>query len=761
MDVGTYTVTVRDQNQCEKDTTITITQPNAILSAFNTILNPLCFDSCNGTATIQVVGGISPYTYAWANGGAGNPNTQLCNGKTLVTITDANLCEKLDSVILVEPLAVSINLASANPTCFNTIDGAVIPGVTGGTPGYSYMWSNGANTQSIQNLPAGNYSLTATDIHGCKDTAQVTLIRPDSIEIFTSSVSSTCHHPDGSATVDSIHGDGVNYTYLWDANAGSQTTATANALVDDCYQVTVTDNFGCNNHVQVCVGLIPGPTISSTQSTAVSCYGGLDGMAFTMPQGGTLPYAFGWSNLNTNDTIKNIPSGWYYVTVVDAHLCEAKDSVEVLSPSQIIASAHVAYPYICADSLNIFSGTATGGTAPYTFHWNDTLTQTSFSFHPEISDIFYVVATDANGCNSEKDTAEFNFFPKTTVQMLGDDRVCRGQGAALEALISGGKGTNFTYLWSDGQTTQQINTMLNGYPAPTMYSVIASAGCENDTAKLSINYFIDPVVKFSADVTKGCPPFEVSFSNNTDKTFSCEWSFGNGQISNNSCTPTMEYTKTGCYDISLKIYTTDGCAVDSAIDCFIRAGERPHANFRNEPDSVSMWDPEITFYNTSTFDSVPIVGWHWVFPNGSDETNDTISYLLPGEKGRYPVVLYAYNEDGCYDTITKWVSVFPEFSMYAPNTFTPDGDGINDVFAPVVTGLEAEDYELRIFNRWGVQVFESFKYEKKWDGTTSGLDGTEPVKEGTYIWKLYLRDATIRRLKEFNGYVNVLRHRTD
>ena len=119
-------------------------------------------------------------------------------------------------------------------------------------------------------------------------------------------------------------------------------------------------------------------------------------------------------------------------------------------------------------------------------------------------------------------------------------------------------------------------------------------------------------------------------------------------------------------------------------------------------------------------------------------------------------MLVAIPQDGipCADTATMLVKVNDEVILYVPNTFTPDGDGLNDIFLPIVTaGFRDGTYEFRIYNRWGEQVFVTQDPTLGWDGTYLG----EPVQDGTYTWTILFKDPLDNGKFPFNGHVNLIK----
>ncbi|MCE7925138.1 MAG: hypothetical protein DYG98_18955 [Haliscomenobacteraceae bacterium CHB4] len=244
---GPHSVTVTDSKGCVATATITIGQNQGptVTAAVNS--NATC--TTGGSATATASGGISPYVYLWDNGQTTATATNLSVGPHMVTVTDAGGCSASASVTITQPDAPTVAVSSTtNASC--TAGGSATVAASGGTPPYTYNWSNGAMTATATNLAAGTYTVTATDAAGCTATGTVNIAGaiPPNVVISASS-NAKCDQP-GSATASATGGAGA-YTYLWDNN---ETSATATNLAAGPHSVTVTDAAGCTATASVTIG---------------------------------------------------------------------------------------------------------------------------------------------------------------------------------------------------------------------------------------------------------------------------------------------------------------------------------------------------------------------------------------------------------------------------------------------------------------------------------------------------------------------------
>jgi gliding motility-associated-like protein len=174
------------------------------------------------------------------------------------------------------------------------------------------------------------------------------------------------------------------------------------------------------------------------------------------------------------------------------------------------------------------------------------------------------------------------------------------------------------------------------------------------------------------------------------------------------------------------------------------------ADFIFGPQPTNVLTPEISFTNTSIGANEYL--WNFAGLGTSDEVNPSFSF--PQENGGlYNVCLAVTSEHGCMDTVCHLVEILDEFLLYVPNAFTPNGDGTNDIFLPVIQGEEPDSYVLLVFNRWGEVIFQSNNKNIGWDGTHNG----QKAKEDVYVWKIQAKKLLNEEVKEKVGHVTLLR----
>ena len=268
-----------------------------------------------------------------------------------------------------------------------------------------------------------------------------------------------------------------------------------------------------------------------------------------------------------------------------------------------------------------------------------------------------------------------------------------------------------------------------------------------------------PVMNVQVNKASGCEPLTVTFSDNsTSKSSTSDWVFSDGSSSVLKDSVTMTFLKTGCYNVSLKNEFINGCVDSVTISNIVCVNPVPKANFDWGPENATVLEPFIDFNDKST----NATSWTWNFDRGaspiaSTDKNPFVTFSSQ-DSGVYNVCLIAGN-GMCADTICKNVTILDNFSVFVPNAFTPDGDGLNDVFFP--NGKNHDNFEatgkygFMIFNRWGELIWESDKPYQPWDATNQKTSNN--VKQDVYVWKLNVWDNVDGQLKTYYGRVSVIK----
>ena len=455
---GTYSVTVTDG-----DTGCVAVAMGTVMSSDGpTITTSSMTVSCNGgtdgMAAVMVNGGTQPYTFSW-NTGSNQPSiSNVGAGTYTITVTDANGCSATASVTVSEPSALDLTVTGTSPGCSNT-GGSATANVNGGTAPYTYNWSNGATSQTINNVTPGTYSVTVTDANGCSADGSVTIDGSGgSLSVSTTGSSVCAGGSDGSVTATATGGSG-NYSYAWSNGAN---TATISGLAPGTYTVTATDN------VSGCTGTSTA-TVTASGSLDVSA-NGVDfcqadangGSATATATGGSGNYSYAWSNGASTATITGLAMGTYTVTVTDNSTgCTGTASATVSSSGSIELTATGSG--FCAGDGASGSATATAGAGSgnYTYAWSNGGNTATITGLP--AGTYTVTATDnATGCTATATaTVSSNPAPSVTASVVTPLSTFGVNDGEVTATGSGGTGP-YTYSWSNGSNTQTISGLGAG-----------------------------------------------------------------------------------------------------------------------------------------------------------------------------------------------------------------------------------------------------------------------------------------------------------
>ena len=361
-------------------------------------VNASCFGFADGAISLMANTCDSITSFQWSNGA----NTQNINGLTAgtytVTVSDNGGNVTIDSVVVGEPTQLLANvMVLSQITCNGSNSGSAFSQASGGSPTYSYLWSNGAFTNAFAGVQAGTYTVTVTDIKGCTAVDSVILNEPPPvIGSLDSSSIPTCFGGNDAFAGLSATGGNSPYSYIW---PDGDTNQTRNDLAAGTFDVTITDSQGCtttlNLTIQDAVPLDPG-----AQSQNISCPGRTDGAANATPNMGSPPFTYNWSTGASTNSISSLSAGSYTVTVTDANGCSNTQTV-VIQIDSISLSVQVT-PDSTGNS-GAMDLTVTGGAAPITYDWD--FDGTGDNDDPEdLSGLpagtYVVVVTDGTGCSS-------------------------------------------------------------------------------------------------------------------------------------------------------------------------------------------------------------------------------------------------------------------------------------------------------------------------------------------------------------------------
>lgn len=713
----TYNYVVLDNFGCQNDSSVTVTvneNPQADAGADATI--------CNGTP-IQLdgnaVGGnlSCDYTFnlidSWGDGWNGNNLEVVVNGVTSAFTIPPGESDATYSLSIPNGAAFTVRFDGAgsfsNECSYEVLDASGTMVLSDGAAGNI--------STAVQNLTGdclGNLTVEWTPAGAVSDPAIFT----PTATVSTSTMLTLTVYPTGHPLC--ATSDQVTINVSASAYPGADNTLTI------CAQGSPTDLFPL---------LGPGASPNGTWSNPA-------GAAVNMPY----------------DPINMNPGAYTYS--VDSNGCVSTAIITVTEINPTVTAVPTA-----ADCHGMATGsvvlTATDA-SEYSMNGGPaTPIQVPFEVNGLAAGTYQVVVYNAGGCT---DTVDFVITEPDALEITSvtpDFVVCSGDASTLNVIGTGGS-TPYTYTWF---TTAGIQGMGSAIPvttsATTQYCVVMSEACgsQPDSACMIITVPQPVNLVLTPDDSTGCFPHRVIFSNDTPGPglpLMNTIDFGDGTpviTTNGLDTCSHIYEHPGVYTVSIVSVSDTGCTYTNTFQNMITVFDKPVADFNISPNPTTIFETHIRLNNNSSAD---VVSYHWSIPgaepNQSDYEDPAVD-LPDGIVANYNVTLVVTNENGCIDSITKIAVVNSDVILYAPNTFTPDGDEFNQTWFLHMDGIDIQQFNLKVFNRWGEVVWESNDPNGRWDGTYLGTI----VQNGQYNWILETKEMVSDKKYTFNGYINVMR----
>lgn len=392
LSAGIYTITSSNGDGCSDQFTAVLEDTNLAANLLSE--NKTCFGPDDGSATINIQEGTAPYIYNWSNSQSTETIENLAVGEYIVTITDANDCEIIESVMVAQSILQS-DLDIIKPTCAGAANGVATVSITTGAGGYQYLWNQNSGTNTNSNLGGGSNQVSITDANGCISVHDFAI---DSTELIieTNQLSASCNgETDGSMNVEVIEGVS-SFQYQWSNGLG--TSPLVNSVSNGTYFVTVVDGNECVSVDSVTVQ--ESVLTLEAQVSNLDCFSAQNGSAVVFVTEGVPPYTYQWDNGTTSSSLTGLSSGNYFVLVQDSIGCSVIESLEITSPPEIEVDLQVTNDDPSTAELEgQIIATVTGGVPPYFYNWDNGATIN------QIDSLgigtYQLLVTDGNGCITE------------------------------------------------------------------------------------------------------------------------------------------------------------------------------------------------------------------------------------------------------------------------------------------------------------------------------------------------------------------------
>jgi gliding motility-associated-like protein len=765
LSAGTYTITIVDVNGCAVQQTIPLEPAPPVFVTLEPQPGP-CPNDDQGSITVSLIGGIAPFTTSWSGPQGFTSNDldiqQLVDGSYTLNLIDALGCTAQVSTTIAgpEPINTNANLSFYglyNIQCLGDSSGTVQLDPAGGTAPYAIDitgpngYSGTGNT--LEQLAAGNYTITITDANGCTADTSITLTSPTSLPDMELSASMqpsgtniSCFGGSDGEMNATVNGGSAPYIYQWQGPSGPLSgTTTLSGAYAGTYSLTITDANACVITSSITL-LQPGEALTVSAALSefgehnITCAGATDGSIALTITGGSGGYTISWAGPNgfvsSDANITALTAGVYTASVTDLNGCILQQNYTLTAPLPLEAGTLVnlqpSGTAISCQGANdgSISALANGGSPIYTYAW--TGPNGAMGGQQTLGDLgpgnYCVLVTDAQGCTAQ-DCTTINEPDALAAVASTTNANCGASNGAIDLNISGGTGP-FATNWSNGQTTEDLpaaaagnytvtitdangcNTSLSptitGTPATLINATITDEQCAGVNAGA-----------IDLNITSGTAPFQINWSTGATTEDLLGLSAGSYTVSisdANGCTAQGSYSVNAPpsleIDTTLSIYqggynVSSWLGQDGSIDVTVSGGQSPYS---------------------------------FAWSNGGN--SEDLSAL---GAGTYALIVTDAN--GCSNTIEVVLTQPSDLAM--PTGFTPNGDGANDTFS--IRGLDAyPTNQLIIMNRWGNKVFERINYRNDWTGES--LNGGE-LPNGTYFAILSVNNGQ----RTLQGYVDLRR----
>jgi subtilisin-like proprotein convertase family protein len=653
---GSYTITITNATTGCPFTLgpVLVNGPGPVLQNINR-LHETCPGLNDGRILLDVIGGGAQY--AWSNGAQSKDVSNLSPGVYSVTISGGGCSFVVSDLEINDGEDIIVGGLITKPSCSNTNDAVIELTLSGGLAPFEYVWNTGSNQKDLTSVGPGTYNVTISDVNGCSVVSDLFVVE----DVMPISISANMNNPscqgyaNGGISLQ-VGGGQPPYQFFW--NDGGTTRDRNNIPAGD-YRVTVVDAVGCIKVTELFT-LIEPDVLTGVWGTTKdeTCSGAKDGTLEIIISGGTSPYQYKWSEGGSGNSAVGLNSGIYTATITDSRGCQFEMPVNYLQISNplVLGIDSIRNPTCDYLSNGAIYPSVSGGSGTYEYLWSNG--SDAGSMLNLTSGIYGLTVTDSLGCKGllpglvlwESSPLNVNhvgsWFPLCSAQSMGN----------IEISVMGN--APFTYLWSNGSTTEDLKNINPGYYHVTVednagcQSVLDSIPAINAPPLFYVNYFHKNDIRCAGEsngfveveVIGGTPPFQYNWSNGKEKdkiesedgiydltageysvtitdNRGCVATFGPVVINTPDPLvlniPVDEIRNVRCFD-----------AMDGGISLNIGGGTMPYSSF---------WMKDSVFYTTTT----------------------SPQNLVPGN---YSVVVY--DQNGCIKTIPQPIEIIGPPSLF-------------------------------------------------------------------------------------------------
>jgi gliding motility-associated-like protein len=465
LSIGNYTLNITDANLCPRQFTFVITQPTA-LTLTTTASNVLCNAACNGSINVAGGGGTAPITFTWLPvvtfTGSTNANIfNLCSASYTVNASDLNGCPISTVVTITQPIALTTTLTSVNASCSNSCNATASLNVAGGTPTYSFSWSNGpATTSTLGNLCAGNYTGTVIDGNGCVSATGFTITALSAFNVTLTPTSPLCNGASTGSISTLLSGNQGTVSFNWVASGVGQNPTNLNA---GTYTLTAIDAAGC-----IASGVAnlvnPPALLANVTTTNPACNGNCNGIAISTPVNAVGTVNYTWNPVAPNSpTVNALCAGNYTLTISDNNGCTDVQTFTLTNPPVLNVNTSIG-PATCGSSNGSITAIPVGGTPAYTFSWTAPISSTNAAVSGLVAGVYTVIVTDANNCTNTVSIPLSNSNGPSAAPITSSSISCNAQctgAASINPVGIVGGTPGYTVSWIVPPSASTVNPQVN------------------------------------------------------------------------------------------------------------------------------------------------------------------------------------------------------------------------------------------------------------------------------------------------------------
>lgn len=729
---GTHYVIVRDTKECSVFASSVIIEPNLPLSINHIQTEPSCSDSLNGNISVNIEGGTAGYSYLWSNSSTLSSLTNLDAGIYAVTVTDINSCTISETYTLTKPEALNAQILKHDLNCKGDNSGSAIFTTVGGTPEYSYSWSNGNTTNSGMALAAGSYTVTISDFNSCQKIETVVINEPANVLSFTNTITNIgCYGASTGLINTTVTGGTAPYSYHWYNSSFNILNQTSNQITNmpaGNYSFIVTDHNNCSDSSSL---VITQPDSLHYQCSIVNvlCKGFPTGELAVNLSGATPPFTYNWSNGSTNENLSGLVAGNYTLTITDANNCQFIQNSFISEPAEALSVNSNATNVLCkGDKSGAVIASPIGGTSPYTYHWSDG--SNTQSINQLLVGTYTVTVTDANGCLYYSGAVVSEPDLPLTINAVPTPVSCFGyQDGSLAVNLSGGT-IPYTLIWDNNTYVLSTNQQsIEGLKSGVFNIWVTDANnCVNNQS-YTIGSPDSVKIEISATI--------VSCYNGNDGTVAVNVEGGTEPYtylwSNSATTHNLESVAANSYQVS--ITDANNCVYHAAI----QVSEMPRNIVEATIKPTSCKDLNDASIRLSVTGGAG--NHHFAWSNGTTGQN-----AVNLAAGAYNVVVS--DDNHCETSLDFQIETNSLECVGIPSSFSPNDDGINDVW--VIKSLDVyPNASIQIFNKWGNILYDRQGVYIPWNGTFNG----KPLPAEVYYYIIDLNNGD----SPYTGTVTILR----